>query len=344
MRSFISSAVLTLASLVLTIGMFEVACRTIVDTGMHYHLEMWKYAVSLKEVAPDPAIGHQHKPNTQAHLMGVDVMINSLGLRDSEGTGEAGEGARVLMLGDSVTFGWGVPQDETVAERLEANLSAQSGMPVSVLNSGVGNYNTAMQVAWFERYGLALNPDVVVLNVFVNDAEPTPRQDAVPWWDKFFYSRVILFGALDTVMRTALGGPDWKTYYRDLYASDADGWRRMQHSIAYLAELCGEQNIPLVIIDYPELRELSPYPFVDVSEKIAQVAARHDAPYHSLLPSIKNQQARDLWVTEPDPHPNSYAAGLFADYLSPRLLPLVEASRSGVSRDIDNAGAAMPLP
>jgi len=338
MRSFISSAALTLVSLLFTIGVFEVACRTIVDTGMHYHLEMWKYAVSLKEVAPDPAIGHQHRPNTHARLMGVDVTINSLGLRDSEDMGDLGDGTRLLMLGDSITFGWGVPQNETVAERLEASLTAQSEKPVSVINSGVGNYNTAMQVAWFEQYGLALNPDVVVLNVFVNDAEPTPRQDAVPWWDKFFYSRVILFGALDTVMRTTLGGPDWKTYYRNLYASDAEGWRQLQQSVARLAELCHERNIPLVIVDYPELRELSPYPFADVSEKIAQVAAHHDVPYYALLPAVETQNGRDLWVTEPDPHPNSYAAGLFADYLTPRLLRFVEASRSALGSNIDDTG------
>lgn len=328
MRSLISSALLTLLSLVFAVGVFEIACRTIVDTGMHYHLEMWKYAVSLKEVAPDPAIGHQHKPNSHARLMGADVTINALGMRDTELADDAPESARLLMLGDSITFGWGVPQSETVAARLEKMLSEQSGVSVNVLNSGVGNYNTAMEVAWFERYGLALNPDAVVLNVFVNDAELTPRQEVVPWWDKVLYSRVILFGALDTVMRTALGGPDWKTYYRDLYASDAEGWALMQRSMERLAELCHEQNIPLVIVDYPELRELSPYPFNDVSEKIADVATRIEAPYYSLLPAIQDQEPSALWVTAPDPHPNSYAAGLFTDYLSPRLLPLVNESDS----------------
>lgn len=323
MRSFISSSLLTLLSLVFAVGVFEVACRTIVDTGMHYHLEMWKYAVFLKEVAPDPAIGHQHKANSQARLMGVDVSINALGMRDSEVPTEAPGKARVLMLGDSITFGWGVPQAETVAARLGPRLSELSGEPVEVLNSGVGNYNTSMEVAWFERNGLDLNPDVVVLNVFINDAEPTPRQDAVPWWDKILYSRVILFGALDTVVRTALGGPDWKTYYRELYLPQAEGWAAMQQAIARLADLCRERNIKLVIVDYPELRELSPYPFADVSDKIAAQAKAVGAPYIPLLPAVATQAPSDLWVTVPDPHPNSLASGLFTDYLAPRLVPLM---------------------
>lgn len=341
MRSFVSSVLLTLASLIFTVGIFEVACRTIVDTGMHYHLEMWKYAVDLKEVAPNPAIGHQHKANSQARLMGVDVSINALGLRDPDRAADKSAGAKVLMLGDSITFGWGVPQSETVAARLEQTLSTQFAAPIQVLNSGVGNYNTAMEVAWFEQYGLDLEPDVVVLNVFVNDAEPTPHNDSVQWWDTFLYSRVILFGALDTVVRTALGGPDWKTYYRDLYAAEADGWAVMQQSIARLSDLCQKRGIPLVIVDYPELRELSPYPFAEVSEKIEAVAARVGAPYVPLLPALAGEDPRSLWVTEPDPHPNSYAAGLFADYLAPRLTPFI-ALEGG--RDVNDPGLVSSGP
>lgn len=332
MRSFISSVLLTFASLLFTVGVFEVACRAIVDTGMHYHLEMWKYAVDLKEVAPNPAIGHQHKANSQARLMGADVAINALGMRDPDRQATVSADTKILMLGDSITFGWGVPQSETVAARLEQTLSTQMVRPIQVLNSGVGNYNTAMEVAWFEQYGLDLDPDVVVLNVFVNDAEPTPRHAAVKWWDGILYSRVILFGALDTVVRTVLGGPDWKTYYRDLYTTEADGWAIMQQSMARLADLCEERGIRLVIVDYPELRELSPYPFVDVSEKVAAVAELTGTPYVSLLPAIEGEDPRSLWVTEPDPHPNSYAAGLFADYLAPRLLSFI------ASADVEDPG------
>ena len=40
---------------------------------MHFDLEMWKYARELKQIAGDPALGHEHRPHTRARLMGVDV-------------------------------------------------------------------------------------------------------------------------------------------------------------------------------------------------------------------------------------------------------------------------------
>ncbi len=319
MRSILSSTVLTVASFAIAVGLFEFACRTIVDTGMHYHLEMWKYAVSIKEVADDPAIGHRHKPSSTARLMGVDVSINADGLRDDNRDGDNSSPHKILMLGDSITFGWGVPQNETVSQRLESLLPESMGQAVSVINGGVGNYNTAMEVAWFEQYGLAMNPDLVMLNVFINDAEDTPIPAVVHWWDTLLYSRVILFGAFDTVRRLVFGGPDWKDYYADLYLPDAVGWQAMQSSIANLAEICRANNIPLIVVDYPELRELEPYPFDKVSEKISALAADLNVEYVSLLPAVQGQRPSELWVTVPDPHPNSYANKLFADFLVPIL-------------------------
>lgn len=320
-KSALGSAVLFAGTLICAFALFEAACRTIVDDGMHYHLEMWKYAVELKAVADDPAIGHRHQPGRSARLMGVEVHINELGLRDDP-VDIGAETTRILMLGDSVTFGWGVPQEQTVSARLEISLADTLQRKVDVINSGVGNYNTAMEVAWFERDGVALEPDVVVLNLFINDAEPTPDYEPVRWWDSFLYSRVILFGGLDTIERTVFGGADWQSYYRDLYRDDAPGWQSMQAAVARLAERCRELGVPLVLVDYPELRELDPYPFDDVVALFEMLARINEVPFVSLLPAVRGDEPSSLWVTPPDPHPNAYAAGKLADHLSQRLIEL----------------------
>ena len=323
LSNLISQGGLVVGSLVVTFVIFEVLCRTIVDTGMHYHLEMWKYANTLKEISPNSAIGHQHIPGARARLMGVDVKINRDGLRDEYAIQQTGEGARILMLGDSITFGWGVPEQDTVATRLERTFLLRYGASVEVINSGVGNYNTAMEVAWYEQEGVLLKPDMVVLNVFINDAEQTPVRQGVAWWDRTLYSRVILFGAFDTLTRTIFGGPGWKDYYVNLYEDDAPGWISMQGAVARLAELCRLSGIPLVIVDYPELRELSPYPFTTVSKKIANLATREGLPYISLLDSVETRDPRSLWVTEPDPHPNSVATEAMVESLAPQLWAVI---------------------
>src|SRR5262245_37238033 len=122
----ITTAVIAAASI-------EIIVRTAIDNGMQHDLEMWKYARDLKQISSNPLIGHEHRPNAQARLMGVDVTINSKGLRDREiPQDRTGTTPRILMLGDSFTEGWGVPLDQTFAKRVE-RLYAASGSAAEVI-------------------------------------------------------------------------------------------------------------------------------------------------------------------------------------------------------------------
>ena len=84
---------------------------------------------------------------------------------------------RVMMLGDSTTFGWGVKEEDTAAKFLERKLNAD--LPagynrVEVMNTGVGNYDTVQEVTYYETFGWKYHPDLVVLVFFINDPEPVP--------------------------------------------------------------------------------------------------------------------------------------------------------------------------
>ena len=45
-------------------------------------MEMHKYAKKLKQESATPGLTHEHKPNSEAKLMRVNVAINSSGFRD----------------------------------------------------------------------------------------------------------------------------------------------------------------------------------------------------------------------------------------------------------------------
>src|SRR5215468_10348006 len=171
-RRVLSNLLATLVSLIITAACLELLTRLVADDGMQFDLEMWKYARDVKQVAADPLIGHEHAPNRQARLMGVDFRTNSKGLRDREMSYERVPGKlRIAMLGDSLVVGWGVPFDDTFSKRIE-RLYAQAGVDAEVINLGVGNYNTVQEVQAFLTAGQRYRPDIVVLNYFVNDAEP----------------------------------------------------------------------------------------------------------------------------------------------------------------------------
>ncbi|MEN8162012.1 MAG: SGNH/GDSL hydrolase family protein [Myxococcota bacterium] len=82
---------------------------------------------------------------------------------------------RVLVMGDSVAFGYGVAEPDTFARRLEG---AEGGGRLEVLNFGVGGYNPYNEAALLRGRGLAWQPDVVLAQFCINDLnDPTAHFD-----------------------------------------------------------------------------------------------------------------------------------------------------------------------
>jgi len=106
--------------------------------------------------------------------------INSMALRDDKYPAEKpANTVRILALGDSSTFGHGVPLAETYHSLLEARLSKEHG-PVEVINAGVTGYTAAQGWAYYHYFGEALQPDIVTFYFGPNDIKDhtLPMSDA----------------------------------------------------------------------------------------------------------------------------------------------------------------------
>lgn len=301
----------------------EIFVRQFIDDGMQFHLEMRKYAQQVKIISPDPLIAHEHGVNRSAKLMGVDVNTNTQGLRDKEYSLNKPAGVlRILMLGDSLTFGWGVPLNDTFSKRIE-RLYMERGVNAEVINTGVGNWNTVQQVQYYITKGHLFNPDIVVLNYFINDAEPVPQNQNPSWIMQYCYSCVLIMGRFDTLVRLVAGGESWDSYYLNLFVGEnPSGWYASKEALFRLAEFCEERGIKLLIANLPELHDVQNYRFGQVTKMVKNVAVELGIPFVDLLPSLEKFPSHQLWVTPPDPHPNSFANTHIANGIFDALLEM----------------------
>lgn len=306
---------------------FELSLRVVYHNSMDFDLEMWKYARELKREAGTPEIGHEHVPNASSFLMGAQMTINEHGLRDEPlPLVKPDNELRILMLGDSLTVGWGVDVQDTTSNILESELSRTfTDKKVQVINTGVGNYNTSMEVGYFLQRGYKFQPDLVVLNYFINDAEPTPKRKSHSVFDAS-YAYVLLRGRTDVLSRQVFNRPDWQDYYSNLYETDNPGLRVAEESIGRLAKYCADNNIPLLIANYPELHETRDYPFDNVRDWLKALSAKLGVAYVDLFPAIEGEEPASLWVSENDAHPNRKANDLFVE----RMIPSVLSALRGV--------------
>jgi hypothetical protein len=118
-----------------------------------------------------PGIVYELKPNVRGRFMRQPLLINSQGLRDYEYTRRKEPGTfRIVGVGDSSLFGWGVPMEDSGLKVLERRLNENSGgRKFEVINFGVPGYNTAMESETFLRRCLEYAPDLVILNFNTND-------------------------------------------------------------------------------------------------------------------------------------------------------------------------------
>jgi lysophospholipase L1-like esterase len=306
----VAGIILSLSAIVLVI---ETYVRVIADDGMQYDLEMWKYARDVKQISADPLLAHKHAPNRHTVLMGVDFQTNSRGLRDREFSYERELGAlRILMLGDSLTVGWGVPIESTFSKRIE-KLYAADGIDAEVINTGVGNYNTIQEVEYFMTEGFKYRPDIVVLNFFINDAEPVLPHEPPSVLTRVCYACIFIFGRVDAFARTYLNKKDWAEYYLRLFdGGNATGWFNAKEAIGKLAAYCGSHGIVLLIANLPELHDVRRYRFEQISKLVQSTANQYGAGYVDILPDLKNEDSASLWVRPEDPHPNAHAHDLIA--------------------------------
>lgn len=99
------------------------------------------------------------------------IVTNRLGMRMREIDERKPRATlRVACLGDSVTFGWCVDEEESYPRRLEARLAARLDAPVEVLNLGVPGAPSTKGVFVARRLLPALAPDVVVIAYGFNDS------------------------------------------------------------------------------------------------------------------------------------------------------------------------------
>ena len=138
------------------------------------------FRVPQTEHAPLAGVGFGMVPNQQAYTLSFPVTINSLGFRGPElKTGLQ----RVLCLGDSITFGYGVGDETPFPRQLEDRLN-RDGAEFEVINAGVQRYFTYQEIDQLETYGLPLEPAYVVLCVYPNDLGIRPdAEDYVRQYD-----------------------------------------------------------------------------------------------------------------------------------------------------------------
>lgn len=261
------------------------------------------------------------RSNLDVEFMGVPVKTNAEGFRDRDHAVTKPAGVRrVVTLGDSYMFGWGVPFEDSYVQ-----VAARQLPGWEVINLARPGYATAQEVECFRVYGLKYQPDVVVLNYISNDTELPYYIQKAPT----DFSSSFLKDWLDGHLRSdGLTNPPPKftdetqkfwTYesdpnrvparYRDLV-----GWSAVQRSFHELAEAGRQHNFRVVFFCFPHQDERALQYAREEKFEICDFTPRLRAMMEKR--GISDFYGSDLMLKPPDTHPSEILHQAGGDFLA----------------------------
>ena len=192
-------------------------------------------------------------PGVRGEYRGCAFEINSEGLRNREViVPKPEETFRILMLGNSVPFGWGVAESACFPRLLEQQLSnhrAFGNLRVEVVNAAIPGYGLKEQLQQLEELGPRYAPNLVIVPVMWGDVpnhgEPRTRPrfltDSVRTSVRTLRLAEILFMAATSGPRV---GTDWKP--TDL---DPLGLEQVCFGLGLFRQMTDRMGAQMVVLD-----------------------------------------------------------------------------------------------
>lgn len=147
---------------------------------------------NVETYLPDQQLIWRLTPNQKTYTKfgKKPVYINSVGLRDREFEKTKPTGTfRVLVLGNSCTYGWGVGQEDTYSKILEKQLSNNyPSKKVEVINGGVTGYSIAQELEYLKSDGKEWTPDMVLISHTFNEGKRVNPRSPQDLKDQVFFS------------------------------------------------------------------------------------------------------------------------------------------------------------
>lgn len=304
----------------------EMSCRVFDPLGISYFSKMEKHIMQMTEYDPD--LKYVLLPNVRVDYGTFRVDINSDGMRDRELRVKDDDEYRILVLGDSVAFGWGVNVDEGVCRVLERELTYSTGQRVRTVNTSISGYNTTQQQKLLERVGWKTAPDAVLLIYVDNDVKQSlfdVRSE-----------RNVLGHSVSHALKESLGRSwlyrlaNFTLSYSGSNATRSDvdrsalGWQDSMDSLRSIARSCRKREVPLLLCLY----RMNHDAVTDaLFEDISQIAQDEQFDLVDAAAWFDDVNRREVQVSVVDSHPNIRGHAILAAGISARVRRLLTNRR-----------------
>jgi hypothetical protein len=277
---------------------------------------------------------------------GHEVRWNGLGFRERDFvTPKPPDTFRVMVLGDSLTWGVGLAEEQRYSRLLEQQLQQRlTNRNVEGLNFGLRGVATVHERDSLLQLADVVQPDCVVVGFCVNDPQPRRQSYAVEMerfrpvfaalgvLNEYGLARTagFLHKRTDQLLRNVGLVPQWPEALDRTYALDSAEWLAFEQALSDIRELCARRGLTRPVFvpllqgsgDFNEPDPLLAK-FVAWSAQAEAAARHHGFETVDMLASFKGQGFRNRHVNPWDQHPSAECNRIYASHLADAIAPLV---------------------
>jgi lysophospholipase L1-like esterase len=249
---------------------------------------------------------------------------------------------RIVTLGDSFTWGEKIARTEDVWPYVLERGLRESGRPVEVVNLAWGGYTTVNEAEVLRRMGWVFQPDLLVLQYFLNDTLPSGPGLQCKGEGWFFRTRPLLpaflHHSLDyssyfySFVDQGFEALQRRLLYPDglapLFRDDFPGWQASQAALREMEEEARGRHVPMLVVLFPSFvpgrLDRDSYPFGEIHRKIEAAVAAAGLPFLDLLQvyAACGREGRTWHALPNDPHPNEEGHRVAGKAVGERLAEL----------------------
>jgi len=297
---------------------------------------------------------------------GYRIRKNALGFREQEVTLPKPAGLfRIMVLGDSLTWGVGLAPEERYTDVLGMRLRVfYQKRRAEVLNFALTGASTIQERDLLATFAPSVTPDLVVIGFCVDDPQPRAQDYAVereqyrwlltgafsPHYLGLWHAAAFLRERVDHGLQNAGLVPTWPAALSRTYDPSSPEWLAFTGALADIVRLTQARGLPAPVF-VPLLSFSGDYGHPDAllhkmlawSHQATEAAQAAGFVTVSMEEAFRAEGARERAVNAWDNHPDAESHSVYARRLAEALAPMVpEGKRQGTGSSSPEDGDRRP--
>jgi len=276
---------------------------------------------------------------------GHRVINNSYGFREREFEIPKSENVyRIMVLGDSITWGAGLAPEQRYTNILEKMLNEIStDKTIEVLNFAHAGAPTVTERDTLKRLQHIVDPDLIIVGFCLNDPQPRSQNYSIERARvndlyhaiaslrhiglKNTYS--FLINRLDSLGSRLGAMPTWQEALNRTYNKKSDEWKEFKRALSDISAIADKRHIPspvmvLLITGIAKDKKFDPF-YTKWFHQVRDMAIQNGFVVVNPEKSFINEiLLRDIPVNPKDGHPSEKCHQIYAKDLFSTIIPIID--------------------